>query len=507
MRCFLSLVIRFLMKGVLAFVPVVAGVDGAELPSVQELIRQTSETCRRVRTETDEIPDWGLMELANAQAWAGDYTAALETARSVSVKGFREITLANCWVIEFERTGVIEPFPVQDPGNSEIEQSLYGTVKVSAAQALAKAGKLDEAKKFLPQDRGDRECGLDLTTFYMALAEDQFRHGDRGGTAASLREAWTIAARFDGDVYFHIGWIHTMVDLWLKLGDKPNAKVGKDSALAFLQRRGNKENPSKTLALAWARQGKLHAVFGENELAREAFVEAIQTANGADEINKAEGLYDSDFRAGEHAEVLGRIGAWQLAAGVKDDAQESFRKALTRLDEIKEELKRDHNLLKIVDLQRGAGVVDEALKSIERMKSVYYRASACCHCAETLSSGDRKAEARQLLLRAVELADGKRDPDQTPHMLVEIAETKAKVADLTSARPYYQKAIEISLATQDHNWHQAIARSQLRLGLFEDAYETALGIPNLYYRSLPLAELTEEVAKKEALARKKEIKK
>jgi len=68
-----------------------------------------------------------------------------------------------------------------------------------------------------------------------------------------------------------------------------------------------------------------------------------------------------------------------------------------------------------------------------------------------------------------------------------------------------KQALKVS-TDKDNAYHQSIARCQIRLGQFAEAYATIQGIRERQFRLLPLAELARELAKQEALARKKALK-
>jgi hypothetical protein len=86
---------------------------------------------------------------------------------------------------------------------------------------------------------------------------------------------------------------------------------------------------------------------------------------------------------------------------------------------------------------------------------------------------------------------------------VKAAEAKAKAGDLPGAKRCLEKAVDVSRATMANDYHQEIARAQDRIGLLEDAYRTIKDIPQPEWRSLPLAELARETAKREAATGKR----
>src|SRR5262249_36941508 len=151
--------------------------------------------------------------------------------------------------------------------------------------------------------------------------------------------------------------------------------------------------------------------------------------------------------------------------------------------------------------------VEGALKTLERMQSTYWKALGYCECAGKLASEGQRFAAQQLLDKAEALAATESEPKTSADMLVKIAEARAKTADLLVAKRCLEKAIKASQATKANDAHQWIARCQVRVGLLEDAHETIRAMQQLESRLLPLAELTREAAKKQALARKDGLKK
>lgn len=476
----------------------------AELPPARELIRQTQDACKEYEDREGEKAGWPLLELAKAQAYTGDYAQNIETARSIP--GFWKVAaVCGCWQIHFEHTGTIAEFPAELFAESDLDKLENTTARVEIAKVLAKAGRLGEATKFLPKDEENRGTAYSLTEFYLFLAQEQAQRGDRQGAATNLKRAATFSERFK-DNPKRVEWIETMVRVWIKIENQAEARAARDAAVQLLRER-RKKKPNEYLSLYWARLGKLHVLLGQQNLAREAFAEALRLADAADKNAKEEGIQDENLRADSYSRAVAQIGAWQFTCGFKTEAAESYRRAVARAEQIQPDGMRDYQLLRLLELQRDEGDIDGALKTLERMQSAYYKTLGYCSCAQKLATDGQAPAAQRLLQKAEALADAEPEPKHSTDMWGKIAEVKAKAHDLPAAKHCLERALKLSRGTEANDHHQWIARCQIRLGLLDDAHQTIRAIPQPEWRLLPLAELTHQAAKRDAMARKKGVEK
>jgi tetratricopeptide (TPR) repeat protein len=455
------------------------------LPPARQLIRQVQDICKN-----QENTDWPLSLLAEAQAYAGDHAAAVRTAKAIPAPLWRYVAVVVCWQIHFQRTGAVGKL-FGDPGDLELDKALDEAGRAYLAEIIAKAGQLAEAKKLLPTAR--QTTIPILMKFYLSVGEHQAKGGKRQEGVASLKQAWTLCQKFEGPPA-RIMWLEEMVKLAVQLAEPAQALRFKNAALDLVQDK-SRERSAGQLALDWARMGKLHGHLKERDLAREAFRKALSfSETGFSEPQ-------------EYVAWLGRFAAWQYAAGLKSEAAEGFAKALARSKDIDRDGQRNHYLLTLLEAQGDAGDVDGAMKVVHHMRGnngAYYQALGYCACAGKLVAHGQPRAAQELLTKAEALADApEHEARNSTHVFTKIAELKAKAGDLPGAKRCLRKALAVSAAGKKNDHHQAIARSQVRIGLLEDAYQTIQLIPEMRWRLLPLAELAREAAKRESLPRKK----
>jgi hypothetical protein len=473
----------------------------AGLPGTQQLIRETKKTCIQQQKEKGDNIDWPLMELAAAQAYALDYEGALQTARLMSGNAFMIPAFFTCWKIYFERTDRIAELPKDPPGDNDIEKGLHAGIRLEAAKVLIKAGENKAAAKFLPKDGDDlgRDRNAFFAEFYLALAEDQVQRGDREGADKSLQRSFASWKRFRYAV-MHLDWVESMVKLWLQLGNREQAILAKEAALRLVQELSQNSKPVEYFGLNWAQIGKLYLLLNEDKLAREAFAEGHRLVEAADRRAKEENR-GRNPNVERYIRTMGQIGTRQFVSGMKHEATASYTKAITKAEEIGDARGRDYELDNLVKLQCDAGDVEGALKTLEHIRGLYRKARGCCACAGGFVAVGQRSAAQRLLEKAAAFADA--DPENSCHIFLEIAKVKGKAEEQSAAKEYCDKALQLSRATKDNRHHQSIARCQVRVGLFEDAYETIMAIQEVKFRLLPLAELAHQAARKEALAQKK----
>ncbi len=114
----------------------------ADLPSMLELIRQTEIACAALERDNGERPAWALALLADAQAYAGDYAAAVRTAQRIDNGFWQSATFLSCWTIHFELTGNIAELPEDAfSETNDFKRITKIQAQVDMAKALVKAGR------------------------------------------------------------------------------------------------------------------------------------------------------------------------------------------------------------------------------------------------------------------------------------------------------------------------------------------------------------------------------
>jgi tetratricopeptide (TPR) repeat protein len=463
----------------------------AKMPPVKELIRRGLEECKNA-----EDADWPMQLLALAQAHLGQHKDAVRTAQAIPSQLWRNTALLECWQIRFEATGVIGEL-LEGAAESEEERISIAISRYFAAKFLAKAGKLEAAKKFLPKDAGDRWSAFNLADYYLFLAERQAAKGDRKGALASLLEVEKLADHYTGD-RFEFGY--QTARLCLKLGNREQALKAQKRTSTLLQEL-LKKSPQQA-AFLYARLGRLHALFSETELARQAFEKAILLNKIEPVENDDDDPSAADYRVIDPMLRATEVGIWQLEAGFKKEAAATFRKVIELSKKIKDDGRHDSQLLRFAEKQCETKEFGGALITIAEMRGDYWKALGYCTCAKQNDAKDQERVRRFLLEKAETLADAEPKPLNSTDMFARIAEVHGKLGDLPAAKRCLGKALKISSANKNAH-RQNIARSQVRLGLFDDAHETIIGIEPARFQLLPLAELAKEAARTQAKAFKK----
>lgn len=484
----------------------------AGLPPARQLIRQTDDACKRYEKRTGESADLPLIRLAKAQTYMGDYVGTLQTVGRISDSLWRYMALSAYLEIRFERTGTVSEIPADAFGMTDSEKDAKRQTRIAIAKFLAAAGRLPEALDVLPNDEHNIGAAWDLVAFYLFLAEDQTQRGDKRGAVASLEHAWSILCRFERlKNSVSVEWLDTIAKLWLQLGEQERALDVKNELRRLAHDWSTNKEANRYVAWAWARVGKLEALFGQDDAAHEAFREALRLANTAAQNAKdvaaqnaeEEDITRAHLRVGHEAQTLGKIGTWQFAAGQLAEAAKTYAKATVAAGRIQDDGQHDYALGKLLELQLDGGDIKGALETLEQMRRAYWKAEYQCRCAEKLAEDGKLAACRRLLEQAEALADRESEPNNSTSMFTKIAEARAKAEDLSAAKRCLEKALQVSRKTEANDHHQWIARSQVRVGLFEDAYETIMAIPEAEWRLIPLAELAHQTAKREALSQKK----
>jgi tetratricopeptide (TPR) repeat protein len=229
----------------------------------------------------------------------------------------------SCWEIQFQLTGEVAELPADAFGESDSEKTDSIIVRGGIAKVLARSGRLAEATKFLPKDEANLATVLILAEFHLLVAEAHAQRGHRQQATLSLQRGWTLVQRLPD--FGKMERSEAIGKLWLQLGDRPQALAAQDAALKRLRDRSTKEKPNKSLALDWARAGKLQALLGQDERAREAFREALRQAHAVDQSPKDEDFRDEDLRADDYIETVGQIGAWQSLNKRRVRIRQGFR--------------------------------------------------------------------------------------------------------------------------------------------------------------------------------------
>jgi tetratricopeptide (TPR) repeat protein len=459
-----------------------------ELPPVTELIRETQAACAEFEKRHDHVSDSPLMELAEAQAYVGDYAGARQSAEKLS-NIWRQISLSTLLEIRFEHDGVAPAVPRLKSG-SAWEDICNALPSQTVIKCLIKAGRLDEARKRFCEDEGNRSSAYELAELTLLLADAQIRQADWFAAAESLRRAMEYVERV-GVGMKSVEWLERMAPLWLKMDNRVQAAVVRDMAARLTRDWIMKSPASCYMALALARVGKIQAALGDKDAARETFRQALRLEDAANEKASQE-PGPAFLHQRQHAKTVCEIGAWQHVAGLKGDAVRSFELASATTDTITDSSQRDGAFLDLVKLQTAAPDIDSAVASIVRMRDPYWQVNGYCQIAKSLAANGKGVEAKSFVEKAAEKMRLGSSPANTVSMHIELGETLALLGETAAAKKRYDAAMTLADEDGPRQW---IARSQVRTGFLEDAYRTIQSISDPDLRLWPLAELSKRVAK------------
>ena len=470
----------------------------AGLPPVERLLCETEEACRKLQEDTGESPDWNLITLAKAKAYADDYAGAIQITRSLPGLLSR-VALGLCFEIEREQTGAARETVNEIVALSKTAEDPLD--RLEFAQMLVDSGKLAEAQQLLPRQEEDRKDIFVLTEFYLHLAAYQARMGDPPGAAASLQRADGLSARWkQGSLRRRVDWLEATQKVWLTVENKKQALATAQAAHELVQASGTAAGSGES-ARVWSNVAKLHMLVGESEPAREALRTAARTAESAGPTPDTQREY-RDLALQNQAKSFNEIGGRQFTFGFNEDAAKTYLLGMKAAGQIQDPLRRQGTLLERLTLQSDAGDSAGALETLELLQAGYWQAAGCCRCARALATQGKRPEAQQLLRRAESLANDESGLNNKAHIALHIAEVHAAMGDLAQARSAIKKACELGDAGEDGNFRQPIALAQIRCGMLDDAYETTMAIEELPYRVVPLAMLAERAAKANARNRK-----
>lgn len=464
----------------------------SDLPSLRELIQKTDEAITAREKENDEGIAWPLGELAVAQAYAGDFSGAVRTARRIR-GAWRSTILLSCREIHFEQTGKCDEIRPEDFSEvKELQNNARTHAQVEMAKVFVKAGRTPEAMKLLPQEPATREIAYFLKDFYLFLAEQQAKQQDTKDAAASLRHAWQYWEQ-TGIRTTRMEWFEQVALLFKKLGEPAQARIINNVAIKQMRDRTQKEEAHVILSQEWAELGGLNVELGEKDQADECFREALRLADAAQQKNQAHADLGLQLYVGN----LGHIAACLEKAGRKGEARDVLNLAFEKDAQIEGAATRDFALFQLIESLFPEN--DEyALDIVKQMRDTYWKSYGYSVFALKLADTGRKETARSFLKKAEPLATARRDANSTISLWEKMAEVSSKLGDASGARRSLARALQVSRTTKDNQYHPGIARCQIRLGMLDDAYATIQAISQSEFQLLPLAELTRALAKQEA---------
>lgn len=166
------------------------------------------------------------------------------------------------------------------------------------------------------------------------------------------------------------------------------------------------------------------------------------------------------------------------------------------------ELSRDGASLKLAEAARSLGHLKLAQQYSTRIQRPGFKLTDLRKQVERSRAGGRLDEARQLLESAEQLVVQHTDDDFHIGETAELGLSRALLGDVDRSREHFVRALKLS-REHDQDFHQPIARLQVKAGQFEDAYQTLREMTERKYRVYALAELAQAVAKQDYEKRRK----
>ena len=224
-------------------------VHADELPNFADLLREAYTAQERAAAEQGDEPSWPLYMLAEAQAYAGDVSAALKAACAIENDFFRGLAMSTSVLAQVE-CGV---FPEQLPSDldgTDLMITFEGIAKAHAdrrhfKEALDTAGRID----------GESATPSQRARVYLHIAKAQLDDGRPKEANRTLAVAFEAAA----DRRILLNQMELLADIALacqQAGDKELATRVADEAGKIAQEDDRRDNgtPSfcASMGLRWS---------------------------------------------------------------------------------------------------------------------------------------------------------------------------------------------------------------------------------------------------------------
>jgi hypothetical protein len=234
------------------------------LPPVRRLIEETLALCNTDREDNAEP----LNELAAAQCYLGDFTAAKKTILPPEFSDFRvQVAHLNCAQIEIELTGSIASIP----------DSLWkidpGTMRCKAALAFIERGEIDKALEQI--DRIPESVQSPLSVFGNELIRE-LKERDLKEACRKVALAW--ASHFERaesiTAYRYHYHVPQLVAWLVEFDERLMAKILCQKWHSTVKAETNVNEHGGNIGKAWAEYAKAVAALGDRTEASVAFDQA-----------------------------------------------------------------------------------------------------------------------------------------------------------------------------------------------------------------------------------------
>jgi RNA polymerase sigma factor (sigma-70 family) len=368
---------------------------------LRDVLREAARTVLADKRETPRLS--ALVEVARAQARAGDKEGAQETARLAS-EAARELEPRQSWMTRIVIAYARDAAGDRAGGLEDLERASVGVDKIDEVVSMARAKRAIAEAQF---DLGDTKAAADTVRaladailalprnpepFVVAieLAQAQVSIGDIDGAFATADAVSTANSFGNYRKGVVLGAIASTVAAthWRIQPEKVLRPEERKARLPILARvealvetfEFAEDKPYLDLAIAWVTLGEFDNALRD---ARRLGKGPIRFPQGID-------LTATPF-------VLGRIGLLQARAGRKEEARATFREAITLIE-------RDPKLasrwFQIASSQAGAGEIEAALKTLDTLTS-HERARLLSTIAERQAKAGDRAGSQATLRRAI----------------------------------------------------------------------------------------------------------
>lgn len=463
--------------------------DWNTLPSAESLVRLAEADCRKNEFRTGERMGWPLSLLAEARAYQGNHADATEMARSLS-SPWNTVAAANNWRIQYEKTGN----KAELPAAFDVIDDTF--LRFEVATILAIAGQIEEAERILADDEDSRIATTLFIDFYSKLAEAQLRQGSKQSVAASLIRATHFVDQLRYPMTFtRVRDMVRVANCWTKIDELERGKQIVADLEAVIRQRHSAGEATSLLATGVASLAKFWEVNQIHDRADAGFQEALQIAAEELRAQQAEATETSRFYSEHAAETYAKIGKLQFESGRKSEGTATFEVAVSKLAIVEDLKTRNYRATHVAGLWAEAGDFEGVKRFIPQIQIPYYRCKTYCDCGEIAAKTDAAA-AKEFLAIALRLCETELEPKDQGFVYSDLGEHFATVGDLDRSRYCFEKAIDAAKKF-DPPALAWIARGQVRVGMFGDAFKTIGGISDRSIRLLPFAELALETTKLE----------
>lgn len=238
-------------------------------------------------------------------------------------------------------------------------------------------------------------------------------------------------------------------------------------------------------------------VTGDIDEAQRQLDQAIRLC---DQIMRGDEVSDHDLS--DRYETLLKMAVRLHEFGLPKNSLHCLLSAADYASRIESPLFHDGASHRLAETARDLGHPELAQQYSDRIQRPGYKLVDLRRQVERLQTNSRIDEARQVLESAERLAMQHTDDEFHVGETAELGLSRALLGDVDRSHEHFQRALRLS-REQNQDFHQLIARRQVKAGQFQDAYQTLREMASRRFRVYALAELAQAVAKQDYERRRK----